>query len=59
MKARKFTIKQRVNDEIRYKLEDGGLQQGSARNLVARDYTEDNVDIFLEDLQNKLNANLK
>ncbi len=58
MKARKFSIRQAVNDEVRYKLEDGGLQMGRSRDLVAREYTVANADLFLQDLQNKLNGNL-
>ncbi len=58
MKARKLAIKQDVNDEMRYKLEDGGLQMGNIRGLSAKTYTAATVDEFLEDLEDKLNANL-
>lgn len=52
-------IKNGINDEVRYQVSIQGAEQGSIRGLSRLTYNASNIDLFLEDIENKLNANLE
>ena len=51
-------IKRTINDEVRYQVSTIGGEQGDTRPLSIQNYNQSNIDSFLEDIENKLNANL-
>jgi len=52
-------IKTGVNDEVRYQVSIQGGEQGQDRPLSKLTYNASNVDLFLQDIENKLNGNLE
>lgn len=51
-------IKADVNDEVRYQVSTVGGEQGNLRFLSLQNYNASNIELFLQDIENKLNANL-
>jgi len=51
-------IKDDVNDEVRFQISSIGGEHGRTRPLSLQNYDSSNIDLFLKDIENKLNANL-
>tara|TARA_R110000796_G_scaffold196380_1_gene312796 strand:- start:408 stop:1994 length:1587 start_codon:yes stop_codon:yes gene_type:complete len=51
-------IRSGVNDEVRYQISSVGGEHGDQRSLSIQNYNTNNIDLFLQDIENKLNANL-
>ena len=51
-------IKDDINDEVRFQISSVGGEHGSKIPLSLQSYNANNIDLLLEDIENKLNANL-
>ncbi len=52
-------IKADVNDEVRFQVSSVGGEHGTQHTLSFLNYNASNIDSFLLDIENKLNANLE